>query len=155
MTEYPYMAGYVRLVNQSASRSGLGWTTSNQSVWGGGTYWKYAPAPISNNSKMWYQITTVGNAWLTLRLPQMAWCCFFTEHCLMTDFLTHTHTLNYHLTQARVKRWTQDLPSGKSSMHSNVISNWNGFPNGLGLSSTATFNTCTLAIPVSSEVPRP
>lgn len=40
-------------------------------------------------------------------------------------------------------------------MHSNVISNWKGFPNGLGLSSTATFNTCTLAIPVSSETPRP
>lgn len=37
-------------------------------------------------------------------------------------------------------------------MHSNVISNWNGFPNGLGLSSTATFNTCTLAI-TDSEAP--
>lgn len=37
-------------------------------------------------------------------------------------------------------------PSGKSSIHSNVISNWKGFPNGLGLSRTATFNTCTLAI---------
>ena len=31
-------------------------------------------------------------------------------------------------------------------MHSNVISNWNGFPKGLGLSKTATFNTCTFAI---------
>lgn len=40
-------------------------------------------------------------------------------------------------------------------MHSNVISNWNGFPNGLGLSSTATFNTCTLAIALSSTAPRP
>lgn len=35
-------------------------------------------------------------------------------------------------------------------MHSKVISNWNGFPNGLGLSSTATFNTCTFAMSVSS-----
>lgn len=147
------MAGYVRLVNQSASRNGLSWTTSNQSEWGGGTYWKYAPAPISNNSKMWSQITTVDNVWLTLRLPKMAWCWFFYG-TLSDDWLPDTHTLNYHLTQARVG-WTQDLPSGKSSMHSNVISNWNGFPNGLGLSSTATFNTCTLAIPVSSEVPRP
>lgn len=108
MSEYPYMAGYVRLVNQSASRSGLGWTTPNQSVWGGGTYWKYAPAPISNNSKMWYQITTVGNAWLTLRLPQMAWCWFFYG-TLSNDWLpdTHTHaTLPSH-TSARKKMNTR------------------------------------------------
>lgn len=88
-----------------------------------------------------------------LRLPKMAWSWFFLRNVVSRLTSRHIHWLNYHLINARV-RWKQHSPSGKSSMHSNVISNWNGFPNGLGLSSTATFNTCTLAIPVTSEEPQ-
>lgn len=38
------------------------------------------------------------------------------------------------------------IPSFKSSIHSNVSSNWKGFKNGDGLSKTTTFDSCTLAM---------
>ena len=41
------------------------------------------------------------------------------------------------------KAWTVNAPSSSGVMHSYEISNWNGFGNRVGLSSTVTLVTCT------------
>lgn len=115
----------------------------------------WIPIYLASHTIILYHLSYLNNLQLCFKtrcavtlFEYFAYRCYVTLWSTTVLVCCNKHMLVLASDKLLVQLW--HLPSGRSSIHSNVISNWKGFPKGLGLSRTATFNTCTFAIVVET-----